>query len=267
VTAPAELAEATVDAFIGGQVEAVQAGRGHHRSGLEAVLLGASLAADLSGTIVDLGAGTGVAGMVAAARCPSIRVRLVERDAVALRCAETALARPANIGFAARVNTIEADITAPEAVREATGLHRESADAVITNPPFHLTATTRPPSGVRAAAHVLGEEGLEPWFRAAVSVLKPSGILVVVFRADRLAMLLALFGARFGSVDMLPIHPRANEPTHRVLVRGIKGSRAASRLLPPLVLHGERGNAYLPAAQRILRNGAGVADIVPLWGA
>jgi tRNA1(Val) A37 N6-methylase TrmN6 len=268
VTAPAELlADATVDAFIGGRVEAVQAGRGHHRSGLEAVLLGASLPRDFSGAVVDLGAGTGVAGMVAAARCPSAWVLLVDSDAVALRCAASALTRPANEGFAARVAAIEADITAPEAAREAAGLQRESVDAVITNPPFHLTATTRPPEGARAAAHILGGEGLEPWLRAAASVLKPGGFLVVAFRADQLAMLLSLFTARFGSVDTLPIHPRAAEPAHRVLVRGVKGSRAASRLLPPLVLHGERGSAYLPSAQHILRDGAGLADIVPLWGA
>jgi tRNA1(Val) A37 N6-methylase TrmN6 len=52
-----------------------------------------------------------------------------------------------------------------------------------------------------------------------------------------------------------------------VLLRAIKGSRSPSRLLPPLVLHGETGNAFLPPVERILRQGAGIADVHPSWGA
>jgi len=55
-------APVTVDAFLGGRVEAVQPAAGHHRAGLEAVLLAASLDSRIAGTIVDLGAGVGVAG-------------------------------------------------------------------------------------------------------------------------------------------------------------------------------------------------------------
>ncbi len=229
----------TVDAFIGGRVEAVQPTRGHHRSGLEAVLLGAALMPDFAGTIVDLGAGAGVAGMVAAARLAAARVVLAERDADAVACARAALQRAANHAFAARVSIVTADIEAAEGARAAAGLARDMADAVITNPPFHVPATTTaPPGRARAAAHVLGKGGLDLWFRAAASILKPGGLLVVIFRADGIAALLAALGSRFGAVDILPVQPRAAEPAHRILVGAVKGSRAASRLLPPLVLHG-----------------------------
>ncbi len=268
----AALAEAlpatTVDAFLGGRVEAVQPARGHHRSGLEAVLLGASLAPDLAGTVVDLGAGAGVAGMVAAARCPGARVLLVDRDETAIHCAQAALARPENRAFAPRVSVVRADIAAAENVRENAGLGRAIADAILTNPPFHAPATTTaPPAGARAAAHVLGQGGLDAWMRTAASVLAPNGRVIVVFRAAGIAELLTAFGGRFGAVDILPIHPRAGEPAHRILVRALKGSRAGTRLLPPLVLHGSTGNAYLPDVERVLRTGAGLADIHPAWGA
>jgi tRNA1(Val) A37 N6-methylase TrmN6 len=267
----AEVADAgrptvTVDAFIGGRVEAVQPARGHHRSGLEAVLLGAALEADFSGTIVDLGAGAGVAGMVAAARCAATRVVLADRDAEAVACARAALARPANQAFASRVSIVVADIEAAEAAREAAGLGRDMADAVITNPPFHLPATTTaPPGKARAAAHVLSEGGLDLWFRAAASVLKPGGQFVVIFRADGIAALLAALGPRFGALGILPVQPRAGEPAHRILLRAVKGSRAATRLLPPLVLHGATGGTYLSAVDGILRAGAGLAEAHPVW--
>jgi tRNA1(Val) A37 N6-methylase TrmN6 len=258
----------TVDAFIGGRVEAVQPAQGHHRSGLEAVLLGAALEAEFAGTIADLGAGAGVAGMVAAARCANARVILVDRDSEALACARAALGRPANTAFAARVSVVEADIEAAEAQRTAAGLGRGVADVVLTNPPFHLPATTTAPSGgSRAAAHVMGSGGLDTWFRTAASSLKAGGRLIVIFRADGISTLLAALVRRFGGLDILPIQPRAELPAHRILVQGIKGSRAATRLLPPLVLHGATGSAYVSAVEAILRGGAGMAAAHPWWGA
>ncbi len=267
----AEVADAgrplvTVDAFIGGRVEAVQPTRGHHRSGLEAVLLGAALEADFAGTIVDLGAGAGVAGMVAAARSPAARVVLAERDADAVACARAALERPANRAFADRVSIVVADVEAAETARAAAGLTRGMADAVLTNPPFHVPATTTaPPGTARAAAHVLGEGGLDRWLRTAASALKPGGRLVVIFRADGIAALLAALGTRFGALDILPVQPRAGEPAHRILVGATKGSRAPARLLPPFVLHGATGSAYLSPAEGILRHGAGLAEAHPAW--
>ncbi len=258
----------TVDAFIGGRVEAVQPARGHHRSGLEAVLLAASLQADFAGTVVDLGAGAGVAGMVAAARCVGVRAVLADRDADAVACARAALARPANRAFAGRVTVVSVDVEAAEAARVAAGLKRGMADAVLTNPPFHMPATTTaPPDKSRAAAHVLSDGGLDLWFRAAASVLRPGGRLVVVFRADGIAALLAALGRRFGALDILPVQPRAGEPAHRILVGAVKGSRAPARLLPALVLHDATGSTYVSPVDGILRDGVGLGMAHPAWGA
>jgi tRNA1(Val) A37 N6-methylase TrmN6 len=258
----------TVDAFLGGKVEAVQPQQGHHRAGLEAVLLSAAIEADFAGTVVDLGAGVGVAGMAIAARCPDANVILVERDPEAIACCREALVRPANGGFAARVSVVVTDIAAPESERATAGLGRAIADAVVMNPPFHdADDGTASPNAARAAAHVLADSGLEPWLRAAASVLKPGGRLIVIFRADRLEPLLAALVGRFGAAAVLPIHPRADAPAHRVLIEAEKGSRAPLRILPALVLHPDAGNAYLPSLERILRQGASLAEAHPPWAA
>jgi tRNA1(Val) A37 N6-methylase TrmN6 len=262
----AEAAPTTVDAFLGGTVEAVQLAGGAHRSGLEAVLLGASLPASFTGTAVDLGAGVGVAAMCLAARCAVATVLAVDRDADAIAAARSALARPANRAFAGRVTPVLADIATPEAERTAAGLGRAIADAVVTNPPFHPEgAGTHSPHAARAGAHVLAGDALEPWFRAAASMLRPDGKLVVIFRADAIRTLLEAAEGRFGAIAILPIHPRAGPRAHRILVRGIKGSRAATAILPGLALHGATGNAYLPGVDAMLRNGAGLGDIHPAW--
>lgn len=247
----------TVDAFLGGRVEVVQPASGHHRAGLEAILLAAAIEPSFAGTVVDLGAGVGVAGLAVAARCDDASVVLVERDATALACARASLSLAANRAFAARVRIVGADVTWPEAARTAAGLARADADAVIANPPFNRPEEAfASPQAARAAAHVLGDDGLEPWLRAAASVLRPGGRLVVIFRADGLDTLLAACRGRFGALDILPIAARADQPASRVLVAGVGGSRAGSRLLPPLVLHHTTGSAFRPEIETVLRDGA-----------
>jgi tRNA1(Val) A37 N6-methylase TrmN6 len=240
--------------------------QGHHRSGLEAVLLSAAIEADFKGTVVDLGAGVGVAGMAIAVRCAKANALLVERNPEAIACSREALKRPANAPFAARVTVITADIVASETERVAAGLGRGVADAVVMNPPFHEAGRgTASPDSDRAAAHMLADVGLDRWLRTAASVLKPSGRLVVIFRGDRLDGLLAMLEGRFGGAAVLPIHPRAKTPAHRILVRADKGSRAPLQILPALVLHQDTGHGYQPAMESILREGVGLAAVHPAW--
>jgi tRNA1(Val) A37 N6-methylase TrmN6 len=258
--------DVTVDAFFGGRVEAVQPASGHHRAGLEAVLLAASLDSRIEGTVVDLGAGVGVAGFCAAARCRHAKVVLVERNSVAVVCAEAALSRPANAAFADRVRVISLDISAPESERAGAGIGRGLADHVLINPPFHAASSgTRSPGRARADAHILDKGGLDAWFRAAASVLKFGGDMTVIFKADGLEALLAAAGRRFGALSILPIHPREELPATRILVRAVKGSRAPLRLLPPLILHEEEGNAFTGPVESLLREGKSLSSIHRAW--
>lgn len=261
---PAGSPAVTVDAFLGGRVEAVQPAAGHHRSGLEAVLLAASLDARITGTVVDLGAGSGVAGFCAAARCKRARVVLVERDPGLIECAREALARPANVAFADRVRLVTADIAASQADREQAGAGRDLADHVLLNPPFYDRGT-RSPAKARATAHVLAAGGLDPWLRAAASVLKFGGDVTVIFRADGLGDLLGAAARRFGGVEIMPVLPRPERPAHRILVRAVKGSRAALKILPPLVLHGEEGNTFTAGVEAMLRDGRALASVNRAW--
>jgi len=257
----AEAPGLTVDAFLGGRVEALQPASGHHRSGLEAVLLGASLDPRESGTVIDLGAGAGVAGFCAAARCPAASLVLIERDPLLVEASRRALARPANAAFAARVRTVAADIADGDAIARETGVA-----VVLINPPFNRAgAMSRSPRPGRAAAHALDDGHLADWLDAAERLLAARGRVTVIFRAEGLDELLAGLGRSFGGLDVLAVHPRRTAPAHRVLVTAVKGSRAAPRILPPLVLHGDNGNAFLPEIDRLLRDGAGLQELVETW--
>jgi tRNA1(Val) A37 N6-methylase TrmN6 len=236
------------DAFLGGRIRLRQPRRGH-RAGTDAVLL-AALAAPRGGeTFYDLGAGVGAVGLAIAARTAA-RVVFVEREPVlAALCRENiALNR-----LEARARVIEADLLAPAAVRRERGLVPQSADWVVTNPPFLEEGRgRRSPDVLRALAHELPADGIERWIADAADLLRPKGRLALIHRADALAACLAHLGRGFGAVAIRPVHPGPGEAAIRILITATKASRAPSRLLPGLVLHDAAG-AFTPEAEALHR--------------
>ncbi|BGE87279.1 methyltransferase [Methylosinus sp. 3S-1] len=236
----------THDLFLAGRLRLRQTPRGH-RAGTDAVLLAAAVTAERRGLVIDAGAGTGAVGLAAALRAATAEVALVEIDPEA-----AALAR-ANIAEndATRVRLCEADLLSP-ASRRAAGIVDEAADLVLTNPPFLDPARSRvSPDPRRALAHVAAG-GLEPWLRACLALLRPGGELALIHRADALTDCLAGLGARLGGLRILPVAPRAGEPATRILLRGVKGSKAPLALLAPLVLH-EADGAFTREAEALAR--------------
>jgi Predicted O-methyltransferase len=195
------------------------------------VLLAAALPEGTAGHVVDLGAGVGVAGLAAAYRLPETSVTLVEIDPELAHLAEGNAGL--NATTAGRARVIVADVLAAATERRQAGLLDDMADHVIMNPPFHPADRGRSsPASARARAHALAGDAIDGWVRAAAAVLKPSGTLTVIFRADELPRLLLAIGGRFGSLALLPIHAHADEPAHRLILRGRPQGRAPLRILP-----------------------------------
>ncbi len=246
----------TRDAFLGGRVMVLQPARRGHRAGFDAVMLAASLPEGATGTVADLGAGVGVAGLCLAARL-AVDVVFVERDSETFDLLRRNLA--ANAGIGGRFTAIRADVTAKGAERAAAGLTAGLADHVVMNPPFHPAERGRPsPDAARAEAHRAAEGDLDAWVRAAASILAPSGTLTLIHRADAIAAVIEALGRRFGAIDLLPLHARAGAPAHRLIARARLGSRGPLALLQGLVVHNADG-AYRPEVDAVLRGGAALA--------
>jgi tRNA1(Val) A37 N6-methylase TrmN6 len=81
--------------------------------------------------------------------------------------------------------------------------------------------------------------------------------LTLIHRAEVLEELLSLLKGRFGALAIYPLFPKKGAPAKRVLVQGIKGSRAPLELLQGMVLH-EADGSYTQEADLILRDGAGL---------
>jgi len=244
--------ETTDDRLLGGRVHLVQPAKGH-RAGTDAVLLAAAAPAKAGDRVLDIGAATGAVGLMVAARVKDLRLGFLERDPeLADLCRRNA-----------RANGLEAEVFVADllnrASRRAAGLFPESADLVLTNPPFLEEGQARiSPDQGRAAAHALPSGGLETWLKACLSLLKPKGRLALIHRADRLAECLETLNGPLGGITLRLVHPSADRPAIRILLSGIKGSRAPLTILPPLVLNGPDGR-FTPQAEALHR---GEADLL-----
>jgi tRNA1(Val) A37 N6-methylase TrmN6 len=237
---------------LGGRLHLLQPAKGF-RAGLDSVLLGAAVGAK-TGVLLDLGAGVGTAALVALAHRPGLSAVLAENDPEALGLARDNIA---SNGLTGRATTVDVDVTAAGAARAAAGLEADRYAAVIANPPYFAEGQGTLAKGAgRSGARHMGAEALALWGRTAAGAAAPRGEVIFIMPAEALAALLAALSGRLGALAVLPLLPRPGEPASRILVRGIKGSRAPSTLLASRPLHGPQGNAFLPEFEAILRGEA-----------
>lgn len=240
----------TRDAFLGGRLTLSQPARGF-RAGLDSVLLGAAVSPGRT-ALLDMGCGVGTAAFVALAHNAGLTATLADRNADMVALAE---ANAADNGFVGRARIIVADIAGKGADRRAAGLVDNGYDAVIANPPFFADGTLASDPG-RAGARHMDAAALDLWIKAAAGMAAAGGEVIFVYPAQSLAPLLDGFTRRFGAVTVLPLVPREGEPASRVLVRGIKGSRAPLVLLASRALHDTEGRAFRPEFDAIFRGAA-----------
>jgi tRNA1(Val) A37 N6-methylase TrmN6 len=241
----------TKDPVLGGRLRLQQPRHGH-RTGHDAILLAAATAAGAGEHAVELGSGVGGAGLALVSRVPGLRVTLLELDPKLVALAEE------NIRVnrcSERARAVALDVGAPAGVYAAAGLGPGVARRVLMNPPFndpgrHQTS----PNADRKLAHLGAHDGLSIWVRCASRLLDDRGVLTLIWRAEGLDVVLAALAQGFGSATVLPVHPRADEPAIRILVRAVKASRTPLRLLPGFVLANPDGRPT-SQAEAVLRGG------------
>ncbi|MEW5686300.1 MAG: methyltransferase [Pseudomonadota bacterium] len=237
----------TEDRLLDGAVRLRQPARGY-RAGMDAALLAAACDARPDQRVIEAGCGPGAALLAAAHRCPGARFTGVEREAAALALAQENIALN---GLGDRVEARPGDVG-----QRFAALGLPPFDAALANPPFFDDPSAlRAPAPEKAAAW-MADEGLLGWTEFLLKAVREGGTITVVHRADRLADLLGLLAPKAGSFQIRAVHPFADAPAKRVLVRAIKTGKAPLKILPPLVLHDRGGAKHRDEVEAILRGHA-----------
>ncbi len=233
----------THDHLLGGRVSYAQPTDGF-RTGIEPILLAASIPACRGERVLEGGSGAGAALLCLAARVTDLHGLGVERDP----CLVSLATRNAEANAAAGLAFLAADLAAlPDTGR---------FDHAFANPPYHAPEGTVSPLPARAQAKRGAPGLLAAWACALAAPLRHRGTLTFILPAGSLPECLgAMAAAGCAASAVLPLWPKLGRPAKLVLVRGVKGGRAPLRLLPGLVLH-EADGRYTPEAEAILRGGA-----------
>jgi tRNA1(Val) A37 N6-methylase TrmN6 len=231
------------DRFLDGRLVLAQPRRGY-RAGMDAALLAAACDTE-KGHVIEAGCGCGAALLSAAARWPTTRFLGVESDPLMLSLAERNIVRN---GLGERVRAVAGDVAGGFAA-----LSIQPFDAAMANPPYFTDPTAlRAPKGAKRAAFV-AEQGIAAWVDFLLDAVRPGGVVTVIHRPEALAQLIAALTARAGGIQIRPIHPFADAPAKRILVRGRKAGRGPMRLLAPVFLHDRQGAKHTAETEALLR--------------
>ena len=185
--------------------------------------------------VCDLGAGTGLLGLLLLAREPDLQVINVE-----LQPAAVAISRQnaALNDLTDRITNLQADLRDPAQLPSAGRF-----DLVVSNPPYFDAARG---ASAREKSHSLARSDetctLPQLCAAAARLLRYGGSFCLVFRAERMAELFAcLHEYALEPKRLRMVQNTAIAAPKLFLLEARKGGRPGLSVLPPLILRGEDG--------------------------
>lgn len=218
-----------------------------YRTGIEPVLLAASIPAHAGQRVLEAGTGAGAGLLCLAARVPGVRGMGIEVD--------PAMADLARRNVAANGLDGTPIMTADIGAWRGDG----SFDHAFSNPPWHDPAATLPPGARRRLATHAGEVSIEGWIAALRTALQPGGSLTVLVPARQAVRAMAALQAEnFGRRTLFPLWPKPDRDAKLALIRGQAAQRGPDRLAPGLLLHNPDGS-FSGTAQSVLRDGAALS--------
>lgn len=198
--------------------------------GTDAYLL-AAFVNSRSGVGADLGAGTGVASLLCAARGKASKIYAAElQDDFYDLCLRNAELN----SLSDRVIPLHCDI------RELSVKDTErELDFVISNPPYMSAGSGRGnASDAKNAARRELNGSIYDFCAAAARLLRFGGSFYTVYRPDRLAdLIFALKKCSLEPKELVTVYPREDSPPCLVLVKSKKGAGVGLVTAPPLIIY------------------------------
>lgn len=243
--------ERTKGTLLGGRVRYDQFVDGF-RSGVEPVLLAASIPAREGDRVLEAGCGAGAALLCLAERIPS-----VAGVGVDLAVAAVALARDnAYANRRDKLLFVAADIAA----LPLTGLF----DHAFANPPYHILAGTPSANADRDRAKRAEANVFARWASALAATLRYRGTLTFILPAAHLVTATAAVSAAGCAVSTIfPLWRGPGKDAGLVILRAVRGGRMPVSLRAGLTLHQADGR-YTPPAEAVLSGGVALEAAIAL---
>lgn len=189
------------------------------------------------GRVLDVGAGSGIVGLLIGRDFPEITLEAVEKQ-------------PLYAEFArrnAQINKI--GYTLHEGDFLELGNHG-SYDWIVSNPPFYHENVSRSENPLLHQARYNVHLPIEPFMTKISKLLKSNGEAAICYDAGQSVQLFsACERSGLRVVDVQFVHSKADRPSTLVMIHLKKNSKSALTVMPPLIT--EENGAYTATVQAI----------------
>ena len=201
--------------------------RGQYNPTSDAVWLAAFIPQNVK-TVLDVGIGTGGAGLCAIIHNPNIKLTGLDTSPEMLQ----------DCAINAELNNVSVELINSDILSWRTN---RTFDVVITNPPYFR--------GTPAKHNAHHNADLTMWTRKSIARVRPRGYFCTIVASDRLDEVISEMHRHCGDITIFPLFGSKNT-AERVLLRGRVGTRGGATLHIGLPMN------YAP----ILRDGLTIAD-------
>ena len=215
-----------------------------YRFSVDALLLFSFINLPRVKKIADLGAGSGIIGILLAKKYPHAEVTLIELQKNLARLAEKNVVLN-NLGD--RVKVVMADIknlSSPTHHSITPTLQHSAFDLVVSNPPFRKVKTGRLSIGdEKAIARHEIKLSIKDLVKAGSTLLKHHGRLCIIHLPERLTEIIeAMKENNLEPKRLRFIHSNVSTEAKMVLIEAVKGGRAGLKTERPFFIYNEDGS-------------------------
>lgn len=209
-----------------------------YRFSVDALLLYDFVNVRTAGRIADIGAGSGVVGLLLANRYLKAEVTLFELQESLAQLAEKNIEINKLSG---RVSILNTDMRViKESASPLAAPHYY--DIAVSNPPFRKQqAGLINPDEERAIARHEIKLGISELVSATNYLLKPKGRFFLVYHPERLAALIEGLEKKMAVKRLKFVHPNPSSEAKIVLVEAIKDGRRGLKVERPFFVHNNNG--------------------------
>ncbi len=173
--------------------------------------------------MLDVGAGSGVLGLLVARDCPKVQLEAVEKqDAFVMYATKNA-----------EVNHI------PYTMHQGDFLEfsdESGFDYIISNPPFYHEGADRSNNDMRHAARYNLHLPIDRFCKHVARLLRPQGHFIFCYDPQQIGLVsAALAEAKLRVVDVQFVHSKIDRPASLVMLHARKNSRSLAKVWPPFI--------------------------------